>query len=161
LFYLVCYGYKKKAMNWETVILEAKKIREKKDIKVVKSDTEWKEILSPEVYQITRKKGTERPFSNQMCSSFEAGKYECVCCGTTLFDAEEKFESGTGWPSFTKPVEDNAVVYYMDNSFGHQRIEVCCGTCDSHLGHVFPDGPKPTRLRFCINALSLKKVTNK
>ncbi len=96
-----------------------------------------------------------------MCNSFEAGKYECVCCGTTLFDAEEKFESGTGWPSFTKPVEDNAVVYILDNSFGHQRIEVCCGTCDSHLGHVFPDGPKPTRLRFCINALSLKKVTNK
>jgi len=146
-------------MNWETVILEAKKIRDKNDIKVVKSDAEWKEFLTPEVYQITRKKGTERPFSNQMCSSFEPGKYECVCCGTTLFDAEEKFESGTGWPSFTKPVDDSAIVYIQDNSFGHQRVEVCCSACDSHLGHVFPDGPKPTRLRFCINALSLKKVS--
>jgi peptide-methionine (R)-S-oxide reductase len=148
-------------MNWETVILEANKKREILDIRVVKSDAEWKQILSPEVYQITRRKGTERPFSNQMCSSFEAGKYECVCCGTNLFDAEEKFESGTGWPSFTKPVDDNSIVYIEDNSFGHHRIEVCCKTCDSHLGHVFPDGPKPTRLRFCINALSLKKVTDK
>ncbi len=148
-------------MNWETVILEANKKREINDLKVVKSDAEWKQILTPEVYHITRMKGTERPFSNQMCSSFESGKYECVCCGTTLFDAEEKFESGTGWPSFTKPVDDNAIVYIEDNSFGHQRVEVCCKSCDSHLGHVFPDGPKPTRLRFCINALSLKKVTNK
>ena len=148
-------------MNWETVILEANKKRDLNDIKVVKSETEWKQILAPEVYQVTRNKGTERPFSSQMCSAFEAGKYECVCCGTILFDAEEKFDSGTGWPSFTKPVDDNAIVYIQDNSFGHQRIEVCCRRCDSHLGHVFPDGPKPTRLRFCINALSLKKVTNK
>ena len=147
-------------MNWETVILEANKKRESNDNKVVKSDAEWKQILDPDVYQVTRKKGTERPFSSQMCSSFEAGKYECICCGTILFDAEEKFDSGTGWPSFTKPVDDNSIVYIQDNSFGHQRIEVCCRACDSHLGHVFPDGPKPTRLRFCINALSLKKVTN-
>ena len=148
-------------MNWETVILEANKNRESNDNKVYKSDAEWKQILDPDVYQVTRKKGTERPFSSQMCSSFEAGKYECICCGTILFDAEEKFDSGTGWPSFTKPVDDNSIVYIQDNSFGHQRIEVCCRACDSHLGHVFPDGPKPTRLRFCINALSLKKVTNK
>ena len=148
-------------MNWESVILEANKKRESNDNKVVKSDAEWKQSLDPEVYLVTRKKGTERPFSSQMCSSFEAGKYECVCCGTILFDAEEKFDSGTGWPSFTKPVDDNAILYIQDNSFGHQRIEVCCRRCDSHLGHVFPDGPKPTRLRFCINALSLKKVTNK
>ena len=148
-------------MNWETVILEANKKRESNDNKVVKSDAEWKQILDPDVYQVTRKKGTERPFSSQMCSSFEAGKYECVCCGTILFDAEEKFDSGTGWPSFTKPVDDNSIVYIQDNSFGHQRIEVCCRACDSHLGHVFQDGPKPMRLRFCINALSLKKVTNK
>lgn len=148
-------------MNWETVILEANKKREATDLKVVKSDTEWKQILAPEVYQVTRKKGTERPFSSQMCSSFESGKYECVCCGTILFNAEEKFDSGTGWPSFTKPVDDSAIAYIQDNSFGHQRVEVCCSACDSHLGHVFPDGPKPTRLRFCINALSLKKVTNK
>lgn len=148
-------------MNWENVILEANKKRGISDLDIVKSDAEWKQILTPEVYHITRKKGTERPFSNQMCNSFESGEYECVCCGTTLFDAEEKFESGTGWPSFTKPVDDNAIVYVEDNSFGHQRIEVCCKACDSHLGHVFPDGPLPTRLRFCVNALSLKKVTNK
>lgn len=148
-------------MNWENVILEANKKRGINDLEIFKSDAEWKQILTPEVYHITRKKGTERPFSNQMCNSFESGKYECVCCGTTLFDAEEKFESGTGWPSFTKPVDDNAIVYVEDNSFGHQRIEVCCKACDSHLGHVFPDGPLPTRLRFCVNALSLKKVTNK
>jgi len=148
-------------MNWENVILEANKKRGISDLDIVKSDAEWKQILTPEVYHITRKKGTERPFSNQMCNSFEGGKYECVCCGTTLFDAEEKFESGTGWPSFTKPVDDNAIVYVEDNSFGHQRIEVCCKACDSHLGHVFPDGPLPTRLRFCVNALSLKKVINK
>ena len=148
-------------MNWETVILEANKKRDSNDIKVVKSETEWKQILAPEVYQVTRKKGTERPFSSQMCSSFEPGKYECVCCGTILFDAEVKFDSGTGWPSFTKPVDDGAIVYIQDNSFGHQRVEVCCSACDSHLGHVFPDGPKPTRLRYCINALSLKKVTDK
>lgn len=148
-------------MNWETVVIEANKKKESTTLKVFKTDEEWKQILTPEVFQITRKKGTERPFSNQMCSAFEPGIYECACCGSPLFNASEKFESGTGWPSFTKPIKEMAISYIEDRSFGHQRIEVCCNSCDAHLGHVFPDGPKPTRLRFCINALSLKKVTDK
>ncbi len=148
-------------MNWETVVFEANKKKDSINFKVVKTDSEWKEILTPEVYQITRKKGTERPFSNQMCHAFDPGIYECACCDTPLFSADEKFDSGTGWPSFTKPIKDNAIAYYEDRSYGQQRIEVCCQSCDAHLGHVFPDGPKPTRLRFCINALSLKKVTYK
>ncbi|MFM7089747.1 MAG: peptide-methionine (R)-S-oxide reductase MsrB [Bacteroidota bacterium] len=148
-------------MNWETVMLNARKKREAGSLKVVKTEEEWKQVLPPEVFHITRKKGTERPFSNQMCSTFEPGVYECACCGTALFDANEKFESGTGWPSFTKPVNENAIICYEDLSFGQHRIEVCCQSCDAHLGHVFPDGPKPSRLRFCINALALKKVVVK
>ena len=152
---------KKISMNWEAVLLEAKKKKDSFPFKVIKTDSEWKEMLTPEVYLITRKKGTERPFSNQMCHSFDAGIYSCACCGISLFSSVEKFDSGTGWPSFNKPIDDDAILYYDDFSYGQHRIEVCCQSCDAHLGHVFPDGPKPTRLRFCINALSLKKVANK
>jgi peptide-methionine (R)-S-oxide reductase len=148
-------------MNWETVVLKSNNQRASDTLKVIKTEEEWRQLLSPEVFHITRKKGTERPFSNQMCSAFEPGIYECACCGLALFHADEKFESGTGWPSFTKPLDENAVFFYKDASFGHQRIEVCCQSCDAHLGHVFPDGPKPTRLRFCINALALKKIAVK
>ena len=108
---------------------------------------------------MTREKGTERPFSSPMCSLFEPGRYACVCCGTLLFDSEEKFESGTGWPSFVQPIEESAVAYHADRSHGMYRVETTCNTCGAHLGHVFPDGPRPSGLRYCINAVALDKVS--
>lgn len=128
------------------------------DNTVVKSDEEWRAQLTEEEYRITRLKGTERAHSSEMCSLFEPGLYACVCCDTLLFDGQEKFESGTGWPSFTQPVKDNAVAYHSDSGFGMRRIEALCNTCQAHLGHVFPDGPAPSGLRYCMNAVSLKKV---
>ncbi len=126
--------------------------------KVVKADAEWMELLTPEQFRVTRLKGTERAHSSEMCSLFEPGQYACVCCGTLLFDAGEKFESGTGWPSFTQPVTQNAIAYNKDISHGMVRVETVCNTCDAHLGHVFPDGPKPGGLRYCMNAVALQKV---
>jgi methionine-R-sulfoxide reductase len=111
-----------------------------------------------EQFKVTRLKGTERPHSSEMCSLFEPGKYACVCCKTPLFDATTKFESGTGWPSFTQPIEENAVAYHKDVSFGMIRVEALCNSCDSHLGHVFEDGPPPSGLRYCINAVALEKI---
>jgi peptide methionine sulfoxide reductase msrA/msrB len=128
------------------------------DSRVVKTDEEWHALLRPEEFRVTRLKGTERAHSSEMCSLFEPGIYACVCCGTLLFDGGEKFESGTGWPSFTQPIKDNAVAYHKDESYGMVRIEALCNTCDAHLGHVFPDGPKPSGLRYCMNAVSLKKT---
>ena len=122
------------------------------------SDAEWRERLTPEQYYVTRQKGTERPFSSELCSLFEPGRYVCVCCDTLLFDSETKFESGTGWPSFAQPNQPNVVAYHGDSSLGMVRVETVCSVCDAHLGHVFPDGPAPSGLRFCINALALKKV---
>ena len=111
-----------------------------------------------DVYQITRDAGTERPFSSPMCSHFEPGVYACVCCETPLFDSTEKFDSGTGWPSFTQPIDPNTVAYFSDGSIiDRMRTEITCNVCDAHLGHVFPDGPAPGRLRYCVNALSLKR----
>jgi peptide-methionine (R)-S-oxide reductase len=121
-------------------------------------EAEWREALTPDRYRVLRGKGTERPFSSEMCSRFEPGRYACAGCGTVLFDAEEKFESGTGWPSFTQPVRSDVVAYHEDRSFGMMRVEAVCAVCDGHLGHVFPDGPPPTELRYCINALALEKV---
>ena len=128
------------------------------DRKVVKTDEEWKAQLTPEQYRITRQKGTERAHSSEMCTLFEAGKYACICCDTPLFDSAEKFDSGTGWPSFTQGITENAIAYNKDRGFGMSRIETVCNTCDAHLGHVFQDGPPPSGLRFCINAESLKKM---
>ncbi|PZD77017.1 peptide-methionine (R)-S-oxide reductase MsrB [Mesonia sp. K7] len=125
--------------------------------RVEKTETEWKSQLTPEQFAITRQKGTERAHSSEMCNAFEPGKYKCVCCGTLLFDAEEKFESGSGWPSFTQPAEINHIAYHKDTSFGMIRVEITCNTCDAHLGHVFPDGPEPSGLRYCVNAVSLEK----
>lgn len=125
--------------------------------RIEKPEMEWKEILSPEQFQITRLKGTERANSSEMCSLFEPGIYQCVCCKTELFDAQEKFDSGSGWPSFTQPIEPNSVAYHKDLSFGMVRVEALCNSCDSHLGHVFPDGPEPSGLRYCMNAISLEK----
>ncbi|MBD8488722.1 peptide-methionine (R)-S-oxide reductase MsrB [Echinicola sp. CAU 1574] len=145
-------------LNWNNIIQFANHGNPIPSKRVDKSEAEWKATLSPEQFQITRLKGTERAHSSEMCSLFEPGKYACTCCDTLLFDAEEKFESGTGWPSFTQPVEENAVAYHKDASFGMVRVEITCNTCDAHLGHVFPDGPAPSGLRYCVNAVSLKKV---
>lgn len=127
--------------------------------RVEKTEREWREVLAPEVFQITRLAGTERPFSSELCSRFDPGLYACACCGTTLFDAAEKFESGSGWPSFTQPVDPAVVGHRVDQSHGMTRVENTCAVCDAHLGHVFPDGPPPHGLRYCINALSLRKIT--
>jgi methionine-R-sulfoxide reductase len=126
--------------------------------RVEKTDEEWRQLLTPEQYRVTREHGTERAFSSDMCSLFEPGLYACICCDTLLFDSAEKFESGTGWPSFSQPVEPTTIRYHGDRTFGMWRIETLCNTCDAHLGHVFPDGPRPSGLRYCINAVALRKV---
>lgn len=145
-------------LKWDDILKFAKNGNPEPDREITKSNEEWKKELSPEVYAITRQKGTERPFSSEMCSKFEPGLYECACCGTLLFDARTKFESHTGWPSFTQPVKENAVAYEADFTHGMTRVEILCNTCDAHLGHVFPDGPEPSGLRYCTNALSLSKA---
>lgn len=144
-------------LTWLDVLKFASQGNPIPDHRVEKNDELWKQHLSEEEYYVTRKKGTERPFSSEMCQSFESGKYACTCCGSLLFDSGEKFDSGTGWPSFTQPVKENAIAYHKDYSHGMYRVEVLCNTCDAHLGHVFQDGPKPSGLRFCINAVSLQK----
>ena len=144
-------------LKWTDVRKVAKDGNPAPDRKVTKTDAEWRKQLSPEQYQVTRRAGTEAPFSSEMCSLFTPGIYSCVCCDTVLFDASQKFESGTGWPSFTQPVAANVVAYHEDTSHGMVRIEALCNICDAHLGHVFPDGPPPSGLRYCMNALSLKK----
>ena len=144
-------------MNWKDVINFASKGNPTPDNRIEKSEAEWKALLSPDVFQITRLKGTERAHSSELCNLFSPGIYSCACCETELFDSSEKFQSGTGWPSFTNPIKLNTVAYHADYSYGMQRVEALCNTCGAHLGHVFPDGPAPSGLRFCINALSLKK----
>lgn len=144
-------------LRWLDIIKIANNGNLTPDKRVEKTPEEWKEILTPEQFNITRLKGTERAFSSDLCFYFEPGRYACVCCGTELFDSEEKFESKTGWPSFTQPIKENAVAYHKDSTFGMLRIEALCNTCDAHLGHVFQDGPRPSGLRYCINAVSLEK----
>jgi peptide-methionine (R)-S-oxide reductase len=145
-------------LTWQEIVTRSEQGNVAPRQRVEKSDQQWQSQLSDEQYRVTRQKGTERAFSSGMCTLFEPGLYGCVCCGTMLFDANEKFDSGTGWPSFTQPAEDSAIAYHKDTSHGMTRIETTCATCDAHLGHVFPDGPEPSGLRFCMNAVALKKL---
>lgn len=145
-------------ITWNEVVGFARNGNPTPDRKVSKTAAEWHEQLSPEEYRVTREAGTERAFSSAMCNLFEPGLYSCLCCGTLLFDATEKFDSGTGWPSFSQPIKENAIAYYLDNSHGMARVETICNTCDAHLGHVFPDGPGKSGLRYCMNAVALQKV---
>lgn len=143
-------------MTWKDVIHFATKGNPKPDKTIVKTEDEWKTQLTPEQYQITRLKGTERAFSGEHCSTYETGKYNCTCCDAELFDSNIKFNSSSGWPSFTEPIKENAVKYSKDTSFGMIRVEILCNTCDAHLGHVFPDGPEPSGLRYCVNSISIQ-----
>ncbi len=145
-------------LKWDDIVAFARNGNPTPRNKIAKTEAEWQKQLSEEAFIVTRKAGTERPFSSEMCSLFEPSLYSCVCCNTTLFDAREKFESGTGWPSFTQPVDENDVSYHADASLASVRIEAKCNNCDAHLGHVFPDGPEPSGLRYCMNAVALQKV---
>lgn len=123
-------------------------------MKITKTEQEWKEQLSPEAFSVCRMHGTEAPFSGQYYDNKEEGIYKCTCCGAPLFESETKFDSGTGWPSYYEAIED-AVIENKDTSHGMVRVEIKCAACDAHLGHLFPDGPEPTGLRYCINSVCL------
>ena len=123
--------------------------------KITKTEQEWRKQLSPQAYNVTREHGTEAPFSGEFYDSKVEGTYRCICCDSPLFSSDAKFDSGTGWPSYFEAVDKKAIREYRDQSYGMERVEVLCNTCDAHLGHVFSDGPKPTGLRYCINSVCL------
>ena len=143
-------------MTWKDVIHFAMNGNPTPDKIIRKTNDEWKAQLTSEQFQITRCKGTEMAFSGAHCSTYESGIYNCICCNTSLFDSTIKFNSNSGWPSFTKPIKNNAIKYFKDASHGMIRVEILCNTCEAHLGHVFPDGPEPTGLRFCVNSASIQ-----
>lgn len=149
-------------ITWKNVIDYAVNGNPIPSRRVEKTEAEWKTLLTPEQFRITRLKGTERPHTGALCSIFDEGIYQCVCCQTDLFDSTIKFDSSSGWPSFTQPIEEDAIQYIKDTSFGMVRVEALCNTCDAHLGHIFPDGPEPTGLRYCINSesMTLKAESN-
>jgi len=124
--------------------------------KVIKTEEEWQKELTPEQYAVCRMKGTERPFTGEYYKTKDRGVYSCSCCGAELFDSNTKYESGSGWPSFYEPIKGENIKEDTDQSHGMSRTEVLCNACGAHLGHVFPDGPRPTGLRYCINSVSLK-----
>ncbi len=143
-------------LTWKDVIHFTVTGNPTPDKRVEKTEAQWCKLLTPDQFRVTRKKGTEAPHSGALCSIHDKGKYSCVCCGTSLFDSTIKFDSGTGWPSFTQPIKVNAIKYEKDTAFGMVRVEVLCNTCDAHLGHVFSDGPEPSGLRYCINSESMQ-----
>lgn len=143
-------------ITWKNVMDFAVNGNPVPDRRVDKTQEEWKSQLTPEQYRITRKKGTEAPGTGDLCHVYDEGKYNCICCDEPLFDSSIKYDSKSGWPAFTQPIKENAIKYDKDSSFGMVRVEVMCNVCDGHLGHVFPDGPEPSGLRYCVNSESIK-----
>jgi peptide-methionine (R)-S-oxide reductase len=145
-------------LKWNDIVKFTVRGNPKPGKRVEKTEEEWQGLLTTEQFRITRQKGTEPAGSGSLCAAYEIGKYSCICCDTELFDSSIKFTSGTGWPSFTQPIKENAIKYHGDKSYGMVRVEVMCNSCDSHLGHVFPDGPEPSGLRYCVNSESIQLI---
>ena len=143
-------------LTWKEIISFTANKNPTPDRRVEKPEAEWKTILSPEQYRVTRQKGTESPHTGALCAIYDEGKYNCICCNAPLFDSTIKFDSSSGWPSFTQPIQENAIKYHKDVSLGMVRVEVMCNSCDAHLGHIFPDGPAPSGLRYCVNSAAMK-----